>query len=104
MSDYMKEFKQQTGYMSLKEEYVRAMTKVQEKFDNNMEVEKPEDMDEYFAEAIEDDDESLQEQQSGNPKQNFMAPLQRRELEIRDLKEAVAKQEKEALAARKEKL
>ena len=50
MSDYMRVFKERTGYISLKEEYLQSMTKLHDKFDN-LEILKPEDMDQFVIDG-----------------------------------------------------
>ena len=59
MIDYMREFKAKTGYIFLKEEYLKSMKKLHEKFDN-LEIQKPEDMDQLVIDGEEEEDEVTQ--------------------------------------------
>ena len=56
MSEYMKAFKERTGYVSLKEEYMAAMSNLQEKMDKNPEMDIA-DMDQYLYNAEEEENE-----------------------------------------------
>ena len=67
MSDYMREFKAKTGYISLKEEYLKSIKKLHEKFDN-LEMQKPEDMDQFVIDGEEKEDEVTQADPAAKPK------------------------------------
>ena len=54
MSEYMAYIKDTTGYVSLKEQYAEEMAKLFNKFEGNIKVTIPEDMDRYVSENWED--------------------------------------------------
>ena len=53
MSEYMREFKAITGYISLKEEYINAKATRPERCENNTNIDQPEDMDDWLSEEEE---------------------------------------------------
>ena len=57
MSEYMNLFKQDTGNVSLKEEYVAATTKLHDKFEQNPDMDAPLDMGQYVIDTEEEDTE-----------------------------------------------
>ena len=96
MSEYMKELKTKTGYISLKEEYLNAPARRQEQ---NMDLYQTVDMDKW----------RLEEEESGEDASNasatsFVPPFQRRTQKIEELSAKVVLKEKEIIPVRKENL
>ena len=93
MSEYMKEFKESTGYMSLKDEYLLAVKKLQNEFQSNLTASTPEDMDQYVLEAEEGDEE--EDDSVGIPVFTYVSPLTARENKIKELTKDIEEFEKE---------
>ena len=94
MSEYMKELKEKTGYISLKEEYLNSMKKLHEKFDNDLNMQKPEDMDQYVIDGEDEEDEQVEAGSSLKEKE-FVHPIKQRDMKIDELTENIVKLEKE---------
>ena len=95
MSDYMRDFKSETGYMSLKEEYNLAMAKRQDKFEQSSNLDNPADMDSWASE-----EEEEEESAAGVPA--YIPPIQKKNNEIKELTSKVIAQEKKIMSARKD--
>ena len=94
MSEYMKELKEKTGYISLKEEYLNSMKKLHEKFDNDLNMQKPEDMDQYVIDGEDEEDEQVEAGSSLKEKE-FVHPIKQRDMKIDEPTENIVKLEKE---------
>ena len=77
MSEYMRELKNDTGYRSIKEQYIETMKKVSNMMDKDVSEANPEEMDKFIMEnddAFEDDKE-----EEGTQTTAFVSPIQKRE-------------------------
>ena len=83
MSDYMRDFKERTGYMSLKEEYSLAQARRQNKYEQSTNLDQPADVDSWVT----DEEDTDEEVTVGVPA--FIPPIQRRDDEIKALKTKV---------------
>ena len=103
MSDYMSEFKAVTGYTSVKEEYVKVMKRMYNKFEGDIGATMPEDMDQYVADLddVSDDDTMMKPDGSIGITVN-VGPIKKRDNKIAELAEIVEKYEKEVPALKKE--
>ena len=88
----MRDFKSETGYMSLKEEYNIAMAERQRKYEQSSTLDQPADMDSWVSE--EEDEEST----VGIPA--YISPIQKKNNEIKELTSKVIAQEKEITTVR----
>ena len=96
MSEYMRSFKEETGYKSLKEEYVETMQRLHKGFDQDVGSTPPDDMDEYVANCDSMDGET-ETDDPNKQKPVYINPLHKRDKIIADLndklKEAVEQKE-----------
>ena len=79
MSEYMKELKEMTGYVSMKEEYLKSMKNLHARFENDLDMQKPEDMDQYLIDG-EDEEDKNHDDGSTQKAKDFISPKKIEEL------------------------
>ena len=96
MSVYMKNLKNDIGYVSLKEQYALEMAKLYNKLEGNINVTTPEDMDKYVTENWDEIEEDI-----GKPDKNENNKTEEKE-HVEDLEKKVEEMVKEIPELQKE--